>query len=173
MQAYEPATQLAGVQFIYDAQGLTWQHIRQFDYIKAAKMVEWFLVGRSWEREKKKAFSRWTKCKREFFQTSAPVKYEGIHIVNQPLIFRALFSLFKPFMTEELRSKVRSMYSLKVGFISLSGPEIPTWSKNGASSIRHISWSFFEWTSFPDRPQSISKQLFRETNSLTIGYLLS
>lgn len=42
--AYEPQTQLTGVLAIFDLDGLTWQHIQQFNYSNAGKMVEWLLV---------------------------------------------------------------------------------------------------------------------------------
>lgn len=45
------------------------------------------------------------------FQDSVPVRIKGLHIVNQPFVFNMVFSLFKPFLREKLRSRVSTMPS--------------------------------------------------------------
>ena len=42
--AYEPTTQLAGVEVIIDAQGTGLQHIRHFNPFNAKRIMDWVLV---------------------------------------------------------------------------------------------------------------------------------
>ena len=42
--AYEPASQIAGGELIFDMKGLNWQHVRQFNPFIARKLVNWFQV---------------------------------------------------------------------------------------------------------------------------------
>jgi hypothetical protein len=45
--AYEPATQLAGIQIIFNGDGLTWQQIKQFNPSIAKFVIQWFTVRTS------------------------------------------------------------------------------------------------------------------------------
>lgn len=78
---YEPATQIAGAEVIFDMDGLTMQQAWQFTPQFAKRIVDWL-------------------------QDSVPVRIKGLHIVNQPFVFNMVFALFKPFLREKLRSRI-------------------------------------------------------------------
>lgn len=42
----------------------------------------------------------------DWLQDSVPLRIKAIHIINQPKIFNVVFSLFKPFLREKLRSRI-------------------------------------------------------------------
>lgn len=37
---------------------------------------------------------------------SFPLKVRGIHLINEPIIFHAVFSMIKPFLTEKIKARV-------------------------------------------------------------------
>lgn len=78
---YEPTTQIAGAQVIFDMDGLTMQQAWQFTPAFAKRIVDWL-------------------------QDSVALRVKGLHIVNQPFVFNMVFSLFKPFLREKLRSRI-------------------------------------------------------------------
>lgn len=78
---YEPTTQIAGAQVIFDMDGLYMQQAWQFTPQFAKRIVDWL-------------------------QDSVPVRIKGLHIVNQPYIFNMVFQLFKPFLREKLKSRI-------------------------------------------------------------------
>lgn len=78
----EPKTQVGGVHVILNMQGLTLNHVWQFSASFAKLVVD-------------------------FVQECTPVRLKGVHIINQPYIFDLLYKLFRPFLGEKLRSRVR------------------------------------------------------------------
>lgn len=77
----EPRTQVAGAQVIFDMEGLSLSHVAQFTPSFAKRIVDWL-------------------------QDSVPLRVKGIHVVNQPYIFKMVFALFKPFLREKLRNRI-------------------------------------------------------------------
>ncbi|KAF2904399.1 hypothetical protein ILUMI_01776 [Ignelater luminosus] len=77
----EPKTQVAGVHVILDMQGLTLNHVWQFSPSFAKTVLE-------------------------FVQECTPVRLKGIHVVNQPFIFKMLYAIFKPFIGEKLKRRL-------------------------------------------------------------------
>lgn len=41
-----------------------------------------------------------------FQKDSFPLKVRGIHLINEPIIFHAVFSMIKPFLTEKIKERV-------------------------------------------------------------------
>ncbi|XP_058988129.1 alpha-tocopherol transfer protein-like isoform X1 [Musca domestica] len=78
---WEPETQINGVVVIFDMDGLSLQQTWQFTPAFAKRIVDWL-------------------------QDSVPLRVKAIHVVNQPKIFNVVFSLFKPFLREKLRSRI-------------------------------------------------------------------
>jgi len=77
----EPETQVCGAVVIFDMEGLSMQQVWQFSPPFAKRIVDWL-------------------------QDSVPLRIKNIHIINQPTIFNMVFTLFKPFLREKLRSRV-------------------------------------------------------------------
>lgn len=46
-----------------------------------------------------------------FSKDSFPLKVRGIHLINEPIIFHAVFSMIKPFLTEKIKERVSKTYS--------------------------------------------------------------
>lgn len=77
----EPETQVNGAIVIFDMDGLTMQQAFQFTPPFAKRIVDWL-------------------------QDSVPLRIKAIHIVNQPKIFNMVFTIFKQFLREKLRSRI-------------------------------------------------------------------
>jgi len=77
----EPETQICGAVVIFDMEGLSMQQVWQFSPPFAKRIVDWL-------------------------QDSVPLRIKNIHIINQPTIFNMVFTLFKPFLREKLRSRI-------------------------------------------------------------------
>ncbi|KAJ8950112.1 hypothetical protein NQ318_017837 [Aromia moschata] len=77
----EPETQVCGAVVIFDMDGLSLSQTTKFTPSFAKRIVDWL-------------------------QDSVPLRIKNIHIVNQPYIFKIVFSLFKPFLREKLRSRI-------------------------------------------------------------------
>lgn len=41
------------------------------------------------------------------FQYAMPSRLKEVNVINQPYIFNMVFSMFKPFMQEKLKNRVR------------------------------------------------------------------
>lgn len=78
----EPATQIAGAVVIFDMDGLSMSQVPYFTPAFAKRIVDWL-------------------------QDAMPLRVKNIHIVNQPYIFNVVFSVFKAFLREKLKSRVR------------------------------------------------------------------
>lgn len=79
----DPRTQIGGLIALLDLAGLKIAH---------AKFLTPTLAKRS----------------AEVIQDSFPIRFEAIHILNEPLYFDAFLALIKPFMKEKLRKRVHS-----------------------------------------------------------------
>ncbi|XP_062936165.1 alpha-tocopherol transfer protein isoform X2 [Cynocephalus volans] len=40
------------------------------------------------------------------WRDSFPLKVRGIHLINEPVIFHAVFSMIKPFLTEKIKNRI-------------------------------------------------------------------
>ncbi|XP_054564466.1 alpha-tocopherol transfer protein isoform X1 [Eptesicus fuscus] len=40
------------------------------------------------------------------WRDSFPLKVRGIHLINEPIIFHAVFSMIKPFLTEKIKERI-------------------------------------------------------------------
>lgn len=41
-----------------------------------------------------------------YFQGMFPIRIMGIHVVNEPFVFKILMAMFWPFVSEKIRSRV-------------------------------------------------------------------
>lgn len=78
----DPLTQVSGVHLILDLQGVNLKHIRMMTPTFVSTAVS-------------------------LTQESFPMRCRGVHVVNQPFGFEAIYALFKPFLAEKLRRKIR------------------------------------------------------------------
>lgn len=95
----EPMTQVAGVHVLCDMHGLSLNQIWQFTP-SFAKMVL------------------------EFVQECTALRLKGIHILNQPFIFKMLWSIFKPFIGQKLRKRIFFHGTDIASFHSCISPEL-------------------------------------------------
>ncbi|XP_064123814.1 alpha-tocopherol transfer protein isoform X2 [Loxodonta africana] len=40
------------------------------------------------------------------WRDSFPLKVRGIHLINEPIVFHAVFSMIKPFLTEKIKNRI-------------------------------------------------------------------
>lgn len=98
----EPKTQVAGVHVLLDMHGLTLTHIFQFT-------------------------PSFAKTALEFIQECVAIRLKGIHVINQPFIFKMLWAIFKPFIGEKLRKRIFFHgYDLKSFYAHISKESLPT-----------------------------------------------
>ncbi|CAH1117991.1 unnamed protein product [Phaedon cochleariae] len=74
----EPRTQLGGVHVILDLVGLSLVHVYQFSPSTAKLILDWV-------------------------QDCTAVRLKGIHVINQPILFNMVYSIFKPFLGDKLK----------------------------------------------------------------------
>ncbi|XP_034230970.1 clavesin-2-like [Thrips palmi] len=79
--ALDPMTQVSGLHLILDLQGINLKHVRMITPTFVSTVVS-------------------------LTQESYPMRCRGVHVVNQPFGFEAIYALFKPFLAEKLRRKV-------------------------------------------------------------------
>ncbi|XP_058819700.1 clavesin-1-like [Topomyia yanbarensis] len=77
----DPETQLHGMKVIFDTDGLSMAQIAQNSPKHARMILDWV-------------------------QKASPFRMQGIHVVNNSMIFNILFAIFKPFISKELREKI-------------------------------------------------------------------
>ncbi|XP_066589162.1 alpha-tocopherol transfer protein-like isoform X2 [Prorops nasuta] len=77
----EPRTQVSGIRAIIDMDGLSLSQVTYFTPSFASMVVEWV-------------------------QKCLPSRIKGIHVINQPYVFKMVFAFFKPFLQEKLRKRI-------------------------------------------------------------------
>lgn len=90
----EPASQIAGAVVIFDMEGLSLPQTAKFTPPFAKRIVD-------------------------LLQDSVPLRVKNIHVVNQPYIFKIVFSLFKPFLREKLKNRVIEGFFIKYSRLSI------------------------------------------------------
>lgn len=85
---------IAGQTSILDAQGISMGHLKQFNPLFMKKMTM-------------------------SFQDASPLRIKGLHYVNTPPIFMTVFNLFKTFLNDKLKSRVRYLVSILKRLISV------------------------------------------------------
>ncbi|GAB1862165.1 Alpha-tocopherol transfer protein-like [Camponotus japonicus] len=78
----EPKTQIAGACVIIDVEGLSLSHVTYITPSFAKMLVE-------------------------FIQKCLPIRLKNIHIVKQSFLFNMAFAIFKPFLEEKIRKRIR------------------------------------------------------------------
>ncbi|XP_071041030.1 retinaldehyde-binding protein 1 [Parasteatoda tepidariorum] len=78
--AEDPATQVCGVHFIFNAQ-YRLKHLRAIG-VKTVKLIS------------------------EIFRNTVPIRFKSIHIVNESSIFGYIFNMLKIFMTDKIRNRI-------------------------------------------------------------------
>ncbi|KAM3604511.1 uncharacterized protein V6R79_012195 [Siganus canaliculatus] len=79
--AMETETQRRGVKVIFDLQGWSLGHALQINASLARKMSS-------------------------VLQDSFPLKVRGIHLVNEPMFFRPVFAMIRPFLPEKIKQRI-------------------------------------------------------------------
>ncbi|KAK3087066.1 hypothetical protein FSP39_001176 [Pinctada imbricata] len=77
----EEAIQINGVLMIMDLKGIKWRHIRNIS-------------------------PKFTKKIMGFLQDAFPLRFKGLHYLNEPTIFDYIFSIVKPFMKEKTKNRL-------------------------------------------------------------------
>ncbi|XP_065094086.1 clavesin-1-like [Ochlerotatus camptorhynchus] len=77
----DPETQLHGIKVIFDTEGLSMSQIAQNTPKHACMILDWV-------------------------QKACPFRLQGVHVVNNSMLFNILFAIFKPFISKELREKI-------------------------------------------------------------------
>lgn len=81
----EPTTQVRGVVVIMDFDGLGMKQIKALSPSFSKRLLT-------------------------FIQDAMPLRLKQVHMVNQPYLFNLVWTLFKPFIREKLKSRVRFFF---------------------------------------------------------------
>ncbi|KAG6798242.1 alpha-tocopherol transfer protein isoform X1 [Apis mellifera caucasica] len=92
----EPKTQICGIHTIINMAGFSLSHVTHITPSFAAAMTEWI-------------------------QRCLPCRIKGIHIVNQPFIFKMVYAIFKPFLLEKTRKRLHFHGTDREALISFLG----------------------------------------------------
>ncbi|XP_006614082.1 alpha-tocopherol transfer protein-like [Apis dorsata] len=102
MAINEPKTQICGMHTIINMAGFSLSHITHITPSFAAAVTEWL-------------------------QRCLPSRIKGIHIVNQPFIFKMVYAIFKPFLLEKTRKRLHFHGTDREALISILGVKnLPT-----------------------------------------------
>ncbi|KAM7353458.1 alpha-tocopherol transfer protein-like [Cochliomyia hominivorax] len=77
----EPSTQINGIVYIVDLQGLSLKHVLQMTPYRTKRCLD-------------------------YLQNNVPIRMKGFHIVNQPKIFQPIFTALKPFFTAKYAKRI-------------------------------------------------------------------
>ncbi|XP_018329677.1 clavesin-1 isoform X3 [Agrilus planipennis] len=77
----EPETQVRGVVVIMDFEGLSYKQVAALSITFSMRLLS-------------------------FIQQAMPLRLKEVHMVKQPFIFKAVWSMFKPFIKEKLKSRM-------------------------------------------------------------------
>ncbi|XP_067007614.1 alpha-tocopherol transfer protein-like isoform X2 [Anabrus simplex] len=77
----EPRTQISGAVILWDFDGLSMEHALHLSASFAKMLLHWV-------------------------QDCIPIRLKALHIINQSLVFKMVFSIFKPFIGSKLRNRL-------------------------------------------------------------------
>lgn len=86
----EPESQVRGVVVIMDFDGLGMKQVRELTPSFSKRLLT-------------------------FIQYAMPLRMKEVHIINQPFLFKMVWSLFKPFIESKLNSRVSARRTLRLG----------------------------------------------------------
>uniref|UniRef100_U5EFH4 Putative lipid particle n=1 Tax=Corethrella appendiculata TaxID=1370023 RepID=U5EFH4_9DIPT len=114
----EPETQVRGVVVIMDFDGLSLKQVKAFSPAFSKRLLT-------------------------FLQDAMPIRLKEVHIVKQPFIFNMVWSLFKPFIREKLRSRLHFHGSDMKKFHQFMHPDyLPL---NYGGNLPELDYSGKEW----------------------------
>nr|XP_042907243.1 alpha-tocopherol transfer protein-like [Parasteatoda tepidariorum] len=77
----DPATQVCGVQVIFDAKNISLKHIRTLS-------------------------PRYLQLISKALRNTLPIRFKQVHVVNESVIFSYIFNIFKFFLTEKIKKRI-------------------------------------------------------------------
>lgn len=51
-----------------------------------------------------------------YVQDSFPLKVRGIHLVNEPMFFRPVFAMLRPFLPDKIKQRVSTRATSRTGY---------------------------------------------------------
>lgn len=51
-----------------------------------------------------------------YVQDSFPLKVRGIHLVNEPMFFRPVFAMLRPFLPDKIKQRVSTHATSRTGY---------------------------------------------------------
>ncbi|XP_052762894.1 alpha-tocopherol transfer protein-like isoform X1 [Mya arenaria] len=78
----EPEAQITGIVLVTDFKSFGWKHARRLKPLYAKRMIK-------------------------ILQDCFPMRFKGIHYLNEPAIFDYIFAIVRPFLKEKILSRVR------------------------------------------------------------------
>ncbi|XP_015174059.1 PREDICTED: alpha-tocopherol transfer protein-like isoform X2 [Polistes dominula] len=137
----EPHTQIAGIEIIFDMNGLPFSHVPHITPRFAAMLAE-------------------------FTQRCLPIRLKNVHIVNQPFIFNMVYAVFKPFLSEKLRNRIHFHGTNMTKLISMVGEKALPKEYGGSdlvfTPIGETLWQYFY--SWNDEYEELFQYGYRKKN---------